>query len=328
VRPVATRVDVRARFERRRLHAFRMSRMVDAYLPGTRAARPEKAIRETYVAGVRMSDQELRTELRRFLKDRRARVSPGDVGLPTTGRRRVRGLRREEVAGLAGIGVSWYTALESGDADGVSEETVVAVSAALRLSESERNYLLTLTGRHAVPDGIDEPGTLVRETMRALTLPAYVITAAWDILDCNAAFRCVWDIDRSEIPFNAVERLFIDEPARTMHGDRFRANIAPVIAMLRSAVGRRPHVATLRKLRDRLVADEEIGELWDGYEISDPLVSNTCTIASPIGRFTYETLTLANPGETSGIVVQVADRESRERLARAMGYPDLSDSEE
>jgi hypothetical protein len=100
------------------------------------------------------------------------------------------------------------------------------------------------------------------------------------------------------------------------------ANIAPVVAMIRSAVGRRPHVPTLRRLRDKLVADPEIRGIWDAYEISDPLVSNICTIESPIGTFTYEALTLANPGETSGIVVQVGDPASRERLARAMGRPD------
>lgn len=268
-----------------------------------------------------MSDTELRSELRRFLKDRRARVLPADVGLPATGRRRVRGLRREEVATLAGIGVSWYTALESGDADGVSEATVVAVADALRLSESERTYLLTLTGRYAVPEGIDAPGPLLRETMRALTLPAYLIVASWDVVDCNDAFARVWKISRDELPFNAVERMFLDEAARRMHGDRFLANIEPVVAMIRSAVGRRPHLPALQRLRDQLVADPQVRTLWDAYEISDPLSSTTCTIDSGVGTFTYETLTLAEPGTASGIVVHVADRASRERLARAMGLP-------
>jgi len=266
-----------------------------------------------------MSDQELRSELRRFLKDRRARVSPADVGLPATARRRVRGLRREEVAQLAGIGVSWYTALESGDADGVSEATLIAVADALRLTESERTYLLTLTGRYAVADTIDEPGILVRETMHALTLPAYLITASWDVVDGNDAFLRVWNIGRDEFPFNAVERLFLSEPARRMHGAHFVKNIEPVVAMVRSAVGRRPHLATLQRLRATLLAGDDTRALWEAYEISDPLVSTTCTIESPIGAFTYETLTLANPGETTGIVVQVADRASRSRLARAMG---------
>jgi transcriptional regulator with XRE-family HTH domain len=183
-----------------------------------------------------MSDQEQRAELRRFLKDRRARLNPVDVGLVPIGRRRVRGLRREEVAALAGIGVSWYTALESGEAERVSQTTAFAISDALRLSKSERNYLLTLIGTSPVPIENSEPSELLNEAMLALLYPAYIITASWDVLACNAAFCCVWGVSATEIPFNAVQRLFMDPAAREMHGDNFIANISPVVAMLRSAV--------------------------------------------------------------------------------------------
>jgi len=265
-----------------------------------------------------MSDIEQRSELRAFLKNRRARISPAAVGIPASGRRRVRGLRREEVAALAGIGVSWYTALENGEAKGVSEATVRAVAGALRLSESEYRYLLALTGHVAMSDERRVPNVLVTETIHALTFPAYLILPSWDVLECNAAFRAVWGVGAHEIPFNAVERLFLDPAARAMHGDDFIANISPVIAMIRSAVGRRPKLATLQRVRDRLLAEPEIAPLWDAYEIVDPLVPNTCTIDSPIGRFRYEALTLANPGEISGLVVQVPDGESRARLARVL----------
>jgi transcriptional regulator with XRE-family HTH domain len=264
-----------------------------------------------------MSDKQ-RSELRRFLKDRRARVSPASVGIPVSGRRRVRGLRREEVAALAGIGVSWYTALENGEASGVSEATVRAVSGALRLSDSEHSYLLVLTGNSVVTETIDAPSDLLAQAMHALAFPAYLITPAWDILDANAAFCLVWGIGAGEFPFNAVERLFLDPLTRAMHGENFIANIAPVVAMIRSAVGRRPHLATLQRVRDRLLAESELAPLWAAYEISDPLVPNRCTIASPIGCFRYDALTLANPGGMSGMVVQVPDAESRTRLARAL----------
>jgi transcriptional regulator with XRE-family HTH domain len=264
-----------------------------------------------------MNDEQ-RSELRRFLKDRRARVSPAAVGIPDSARRRVRGLRREEVAALAGIGVSWYTALENGEAKGVSEATVRAVADALRLSDSEHKYLLALTGNAVMTDATNAPSILLTETMHALAFPAYLITAAWDILDANAAFRIVWGIGGGELPFNAVERLFLDPNARTMHGENLLANIAPVIAMVRSAVGRRPHLATLQRVRDRLLAEPAFVPLWEAYEISDPLVPNSCTIASPIGLFRYEALTLANPGDSSGLVVQVPDDQSRVRLAGAL----------
>jgi transcriptional regulator with XRE-family HTH domain len=264
-----------------------------------------------------MNDEGQRDELRRFLKDRRGRIRPADVGLQAAGRRRVRGLRREEVASLAGIGVSWYTALESGDADGVSEATVRSVADALLLSESERNYLLVLTGHAEAPIPSFESSALLNETMRALSFPAYIITATWDVLDCNAAFRRLWGIDeRESVPFNAVERLFLHASARKMHGSHFIENVAPVVAMIRSAIGRRPHLATLQRVSERIFADPDLRDLWAAYEIGDPLVPNTCTIQSPIGTFTYEAITLADPGSTtSALVVQVPDQSSRELLA-------------
>ncbi len=162
---------------------------------------------------------------------------------------------------------------------------VLAVSAALRLSEPERIDLLTLTGHVPVTVEVAEP--------------AYIIAASWDVLAGNHAFRHVWGIGEHEQPFNAIERLFFAEPARAMHGDRFVTNIAPIVAMLRSAVGRRPHLAALQNLRDKFVADTEMRKLWDVYEIGDPLVSNRCAIELPMGLFCYEALTLASPGETA-----------------------------
>ena len=178
--------------------------------------------------------------------------------------------------------------------------------------------MLTLTGRSPVPIEHSEPSALLKETMWALRFPAYIITAAWDVLYCNEAFRLVWDIREDELPFNAIERLFLYPAARKMHDVHFIPNIAPVVAMLQSAVGRRPNHTTLQRLREKLLAEREVRELWNVYEISDPLMPNNCTIESPIGTFDYEALTLANPGDTSGIVVQVPDKSSRARLAHAM----------
>jgi transcriptional regulator with XRE-family HTH domain len=257
-----------------------------------------------------MSDDDRIGELRRFLKERRARLQPRDVGMPPIGRRRVRGLRREEVASLAGIGVSWYTALENGDARGVSEATLNAVAGALRLSDSERQYLLALAGPTPVPrdDGI--PGPLVFETLHAIAFPAYVITRDWTVLDCNRAFRRVWAIREGEVPFNAVERLFFDPAAQAMHGERFEQNVRPVLAMLRSSYGRHLTVA-LRGLRLRIESDDVLSAIWNEYEIAGPLLPNACTIESPVGTFRYEALTLPAPTDPHGIVVHVPDAASR-----------------
>lgn len=264
-----------------------------------------------------MSDRERLEELGNFLKTRRERVTPAQVGLPATPRRRVRGLRREEVASLAGIGVSWYTLLETGDARGVSEMTLRAVAEALRLSPSERDYLITLAGTATGPEDFAAPSPLIVETLHAISFPAYIINVAWDVLDFNDAFRRVWAISKDEtLPFNAVERLFVHPRAREMHGDRFERNIRPVIAMLRSSQGRRAHLEELRQLRDRLLRDELLKAIWGEYEVSGPLLSNVVRIDSAIGDFTYETVTLPF-ANSSGIVVQVPDRESRANLKRS-----------
>jgi transcriptional regulator with XRE-family HTH domain len=258
--------------------------------------------------------EEQREELRRFLQDRRARVSPAEAGIQAGPRRRVRGLRREEVALLAGIGVSWYTALENGDAKNVSEATLLAVADALRLSASERQYLLALTGR-LVPTGDSEvPVPMAIETMKAIAFPAYIITVAWEIVACNEAFRRVWGIAANEPPFNAIERLFLAPAARAMHGEHFTANITPVIAMVHSSLGRRHKIETLQRLRDRLLADETVRRIWNEFEIAAPHLPNRCTIESPLGTFSYETLNLPISGALYAIVVQVPDDESRRRL--------------
>jgi transcriptional regulator with XRE-family HTH domain len=264
-----------------------------------------------------MSDQERLAELGRFLKDRRARTTPKDRGLPTTTRRRVKGLRREEVASLAGIGVSWYTALENGDVQGVSDGTLLAIADALQMSASERQYLLALAGRPEVERQAVAVDSIVVDAMKAHLFPAYIITSVWDVLCCNEVFCRVWGIRKGEVPFNAVERLFLGGVARTMHGAHFADNIAPVIGMLRSSQGRRPDSARLREVCERLAADHLTGKIWDAYDIRSPRLPNRCTIESPIGTFTYETLTLPISGAQHALVIQVPDAESRQRLITA-----------
>jgi transcriptional regulator with XRE-family HTH domain len=263
-----------------------------------------------------MSEQERLQELAHFLKDRRARIRPADAGLPPTSRRRVRGLRREEVASLAGIGVSWYTALENGSANHVSEATLLAIADVLRLSESERHYIMALAEPSGGPDN-EVPGPLLVETMNALTVPAYIITASWMVPHCNAAFRRVWSVGDDETPFNAIERLFLHPVTREMHGKHFVENITPVIAMLRSGLGRRPSFESLRRLRDRLLAHAAIEEIWNDYEITSPWTPTSFNIESSIGTFNYQTLDLPIPGAIHGLVVQVPDKPSRERLENA-----------
>src|SRR3954469_12556040 len=121
---------------------------------------------------------ERRRELASFLRTRRERLAPEDVGLAPGLRRRTPGLRREEVAQLSAVGVTWYTWLEQGRPINASAQVLEAVARTLLLDESERSHLFTLAG---VPDTTSRPAEVCEPAMRELVLaldpyPAFVVT--------------------------------------------------------------------------------------------------------------------------------------------------------
>ncbi|OHC59200.1 MAG: transcriptional regulator, partial [Pseudomonadales bacterium RIFCSPLOWO2_02_FULL_63_210] len=132
-----------------------------------------------------------RAELADFLRSRRERISPEDVGLPAGSRRRTPGLRREEVAALAGVGLSWYTWLEQGRDISVSSTFLDNLSRTLKLDATERRHLFLLVHQRLPP----EPGRtwcvvppLIHRLMADIpSRPAYVLNLRWDVLAWNAA---------------------------------------------------------------------------------------------------------------------------------------------
>lgn len=105
---------------------------------------------------------------------------------------------------------------------------MLAIAEALGLSESERHYVLGLI-RPAPPDEAEVPDPLLVRTLQAIAFPAYLITAEWNVVGCNAAFLRVWSVEAGELPFNAIERLFLDPRARALHGDPSRTRLAAAI---------------------------------------------------------------------------------------------------
>ncbi|MFE8154541.1 helix-turn-helix transcriptional regulator [Brenneria goodwinii] len=132
-----------------------------------------------------------RHEFGSFLKSRRERLRPADVGLPNGGRRRTPGLRRDEVALLAGIGTTWYTWLEQGRDVRPSYQVLSSIARTLRLDEAERRYLFELAGqslRKAHQLKPQPPGeALLRMLQRAVNQPAYILGPRWDIVAWNHA---------------------------------------------------------------------------------------------------------------------------------------------
>jgi transcriptional regulator with XRE-family HTH domain len=183
-----------------------------------------------------------RDELADFLRQRRATIQPDDVGLPAGGRRRTPGLRREEVAQLAGVGTTWYTWLEQGRDVRASMDVLESISRALRLNPAERAHLILLgRGEQAPPmtATVEQVSPTVKRLIKNLgPNPATVLGRRWDILCWNRAYSAIFG-DPGEVakPFRNHVWLTLTDPARRelspdwekaarMMVARFRADVA------------------------------------------------------------------------------------------------------
>jgi transcriptional regulator with XRE-family HTH domain len=198
-----------------------------------------------------------RTEFRDFLASRRAKITPEQAGLPVYGGiRRVTGLRREEVALLAGVSADYYIKLERGNARGVSDSVLEALSRALHLDESERAHLFDLA--NAVNAGTRTPARIpkphVRPSIQRIldsmsTTPAYVRNRRLDILATNRLGRALLSpiFDGQRRPPNVARFMFLDPAAADYYLDWERM-AAGSVATLRAEAGRNPHDKALTEL--------------------------------------------------------------------------------
>jgi transcriptional regulator with XRE-family HTH domain len=167
----------------------------------------------------------MKDEIREFLVSRRANVTPAQVGMPAgDGERRVPGLRREEVATLAGVSVNYYTKLERGKITSASDSVLDAIARALHLDDVERTHLFDLFRPTMVPaTRALKPGPALRESLQrmldSITVPAVAYNARQDIVGANllgrAMFTQLFDSDRP----NLARFIFLDPRARTFFGD-------------------------------------------------------------------------------------------------------------
>jgi transcriptional regulator with XRE-family HTH domain len=216
-------------------------------------------------------------EIREFLTSRRARITPEEAGLAAYGSRRVPGLRREEVAVLAGVSVQYYTRLERGNMTGVSDSVLDALSRALRLDEAERAHLLDLA--HAAqptvaPRHPRQPRQRVRPAVQqildAMTdAAAHVTNERLDIVASNQLNHALY----SELfagrtpPVNAPRFVFLDPRARDFYHDWDRA-ARDIVAVLRSAAGRNPYDRELSDLVGELsTRSEEFRAYWASHNV-------------------------------------------------------------
>ncbi|HWU08045.1 MAG TPA: helix-turn-helix transcriptional regulator [Streptomyces sp.] len=216
-----------------------------------------------------------RTDIRDFLTSRRARITPEQAGLFPGGRRRVAGLRREEVAVLAGVSTDWYTRLEKGHIAGVSEDVLDAVARALQLDEAERTYLFDLA-RAAKPTRVPQrrSKTQVRPRVQWMldtvtTSAAFVANGRMDILAANTLGRALYSpvLDDPRWRSNIARFQFLDARARDFHPDwDGAANVTA--ALLRTEAGRDPHNKDLRELVGELsTVSDEFRTRWAAHNV-------------------------------------------------------------
>ena len=142
-----------------------------------------------------MNDEERLSELSQFLRTRRERLGPADIGLAPGRRRRTPGLRREEVAQLAGVSATWYTWLEQGRPVRASEAVLERLGRVLRLDPAEHRHLFVLARGHPPADPTDAPAIVdsrLQTVLDALPYPAYAATNGWTVVAWNRAARLVF----------------------------------------------------------------------------------------------------------------------------------------
>ncbi len=269
-----------------------------------------------------------------YIRAWRHRLQPADAGLPGGLSRRTHGLRREELAALAGISVDYLIRIEQGRATSPSTQVLAALSRALRLTREERDHLYTVAG-HAPPRRsaitTHVPPSVQRLVDRLADLPLAVYDPGWTIITWNAAWAGLMG-DPSAFSArdrNLIWRTFTGKSTRVRKSgaevDEFETN---AIADLRRAVGTYPDDATLRQLVDDLLqASPRFAELWAKRVVSTT-GSNSKTIVHPeVGAITLDCDVLTVAGSDLRLVVYTAEPASpdadRLRLVQVIGLQEL-----
>lgn len=222
---------------------------------------------------VTLTRSDARRALSDFVRDRRARTRPEDVGLAPGARRRTPGLRREEVAQLAGVGVTWYTWFEQGRDIQVSTHFLECVCRALSLDAVERAHLFTLAQHRPPPHAPAEAPVVsgaVRAMLNSLPAPAYIKTSRWDVVAWNPAAAAMFG-DYALLPperRNALWLVFTDPAYRRMMPD-WEGDARRVLAKFRLDHGRAHGDPAFASLVEELLAmSPDFRRWWPLLDVS------------------------------------------------------------
>jgi transcriptional regulator with XRE-family HTH domain len=259
-----------------------------------------------------------RSELAAFLRAKREQIRPADVGLPDHGRRRTPGLRREEVATLAGVSVDYLVRLEQGRDVHPSAEVLAALAAALRLTDDERVHLKKLgliSANRALCPAAQALVHDVAPTVLALldglgSTPAFVLGPASDVLASNPAWkqlvRPLGMLDHEAV--NLARYTFLDARARAVYAD-WAVAADEQASRLRSASVRWGHDGGFTALVDELRAEPEFAQRWSAHPVSEQRRGEKRLVHPDLGelRIAYEVLLLPDDTEQQLVTWLPAD---------------------
>jgi transcriptional regulator with XRE-family HTH domain len=266
------------------------------------------------------------TRLGAFLKTRRSQLRPEDLDIPTYGdRRRVPGLRREELARLAGVSASYYTRLEQGHSSSASPEVLDALATALHLDDAERQHLHTLAKpaspsrrpRRPAPERVSEATGQLLDALAAV--PAIVLGRRSDVLAWNrlghALFASHLDFTLAPRRTNMAHLVFLDPHTRDLYTD-WSSKAKAVVGNLRLTAGHHPDDAALHELVGHLSAKSpEFASMWADHRVK-PCTTAVYAMRHPlVGPLTVTQQTLATgPGPTVVVATTPPDSPSRAAL--------------
>ncbi|GAB3959341.1 helix-turn-helix transcriptional regulator [Actinoallomurus acanthiterrae] len=279
-----------------------------------------------------------RSEIREFLTSRRAKISPRQAGLPSYGTRRVPGLRRAEVAQLAGVSVEYYSRLERGDLSGVSDSVLDALARALRLNDEERTHLEDLARiagpgqrrrRRSTPQQVRPT---VQRMLDAMTeAPAFVMNGRGDVLATNALGRALYapmiDAAGGATP-NHSRFIFLDPRSRLFWGDWDRA-ADDTVALLHAQAARDPYDKDLTDLIGELsTRSDDFRARWARHDVRQHHIGAKPFRHPVVGdlHLTYESLDLSADGLILVVYGTEAGSDSEEKLRLLASWATTSES--
>lgn len=245
-------------------------------------------------------EQNTQQALGRFLRARRESLDPARLGLPRTGRRRTPGLRRDDVAALADIGITWYTKLEQGRPIKVSAKVLAAITQALQCTDTETAHVFALAGMTQSQKPVAKPGCERVSPSNQLILdqlnpiPAVMQNARFDILGYNQAFQCLMNVDLASIPRQDRNCLYL-----AMTHSAWRASMSEcadamprMVAQFRAAMGEHIHDPVWEKQLQRfMTTSNEFSDAWQRYEVR--------SVENQIKRFRHPKVGILNLQHTN-----------------------------